>query len=325
MKDLIVHQVNISNYRLIELTKLVDQYKPFYDWVEKRAKEVTGSHKMLNDILMEAPVEQLRELMMACYFDQSMDKPLLFDGIGRVYSHQQACYYFFAWIIRDAPQQRLSPLLARMRKIEAISTVTAQIDALAELIFEYRKIVKGFEWLTVREVFIDRLEGSRRSIRGHKLEGLVRTSFVTAVQTYYSINSSYGQFERVEIANKQTKIGNHTVDVSALLIPRDEAVPPVQILMPIKTRETEGGGHAHIFSRDVLSAVRVLKEVSPGCRVVIVIVAANWSVTEIDNLDVHIDLIFHFDMSPYHFQGFDDESQIRLNRFVKDVLEGNNG
>ena len=37
MNDLIVHQVNIAHYRLIELSRLVDQAKPFYDWIEKHA------------------------------------------------------------------------------------------------------------------------------------------------------------------------------------------------------------------------------------------------------------------------------------------------
>ncbi|WP_268952221.1 hypothetical protein [Planktothrix agardhii] len=38
MNDLIVHKINIAHHRLIELTKLADQAKPFYDWIEKHAK-----------------------------------------------------------------------------------------------------------------------------------------------------------------------------------------------------------------------------------------------------------------------------------------------
>lgn len=41
MSDLIVHKINIAHHRLIELTKLADQAKPFYDWVEKKAKVKT--------------------------------------------------------------------------------------------------------------------------------------------------------------------------------------------------------------------------------------------------------------------------------------------
>lgn len=58
-----------------------------------------------------------------------------------------------------------------------------------ELIFEYRTIVKSFEWSAVREVVIDRLEGSRRSISGHRIEANIRTSLITAIQYYYSIKN----------------------------------------------------------------------------------------------------------------------------------------
>jgi hypothetical protein len=59
MTDLIVHKINIAHYRLIELTKLADQAKPFYDWIEKHAKIVTGSHKSFNEIILSCTKEQL--------------------------------------------------------------------------------------------------------------------------------------------------------------------------------------------------------------------------------------------------------------------------
>jgi hypothetical protein len=68
-----------------------------------------------------------------------------------------------------------------------VKKVVAETDALVELIYQYRSIVKTFEWHTIREIIIDRLEGSRRSISGHKIEASVRTSFVAAIQYYYSI------------------------------------------------------------------------------------------------------------------------------------------
>ncbi len=120
MKDLIIHQVNISHYRLIELAKLADQAKPFYDWAEKKAKHVTNSHKTLNEILLHADKSRLKEIIVSCYNATEEETPMLFDGIGRVYTHSKACFYFFAWIIRDAPRQRLAPLISRMRKIEDI-------------------------------------------------------------------------------------------------------------------------------------------------------------------------------------------------------------
>ena len=217
---------------------------------------------------------------MACYLDTRDEKPLLFDGIGRVYPHTKACFYFFAWMIRDAPQQRLSPLISRMQKLERVSRHTAQITALAELFFEYRTVVRSFEWQAVREIVIDRLEGSRRSISGHHLEANVRTSLITAIQHYYSIYGNYGSFKKVNIADAQIKIGRHTIDVSAVLVPK-VGPNPVRLLIPVKTRETEGGGHAHLFTRDIVTAINDIKAEIGSHHIVVVIIAENWSASEI--------------------------------------------
>ncbi|MFM7561266.1 hypothetical protein [Cylindrospermopsis raciborskii] len=320
MNEVIVHQVDVTHYRLVELSKLADQAKPFYDWVEKTAKRITSSHKELNEILMSANRNDIAAIINACYSEAEDKQPLLFDGIGRVYPHEKACFYFFAWIIRDAPQQRLAPLIARMRKMEDIDRIVAESDTIVELINEYRTCVKSFSWLTVREVVIDRLEGSRRSIKGHHLEASVRTALITAFQNYFSIHGNYGQYKKIKIADKQIKIGNHTIDVSAELTPTGNGLNET-LLLPIKTRETEGGGHSHIFTRDIIAAVRELKEDGNRYHMIAVIVALNWSVTELDNIDDQIDKVFHFNMNPNKFVGFDEASQIQLNRYIQGVLD----
>lgn len=319
MKDLIVHKVNISHCRLVELSKLADQAKPFYDWVEKIAKKSTGSHRSLNDIFMSSSKIQIKNIIESCFAETSEIKPFLFDGIGRMYPHFKACFYFFAWIVRDAPQQRLSPLISRMQKADSVTKIVAEIDSLVELIFEYRTVVKSFEWQAVREIVIDRLEGSRRSIRGHVLEASARTSLVTAIQNYYSIYGDYGKYKKVEIADKQIKIGRHTVDVSAILYPVDGSTP-IRLLIPIKTRETEGGGHSHIFTRDIISAITDIKSEKRKDHIIVVIVAENWSPIEIKTIDDSIDVIFHFNMSPNKFAGFDEENQIKLNQYIENIF-----
>jgi len=320
MKDLVVYKVNISHYRLVELSALADQAKPFYDWAEKKAKEITSSHKNLSDIFLSATKAQISEVIRACYNEEPSKRPLLFDGIGRVYPHPKACFFFFAWIVRDAPQQRLAPLISRMRKATKVSEFDAQLETLASLIYEYRTVVKSFDWQVVREIVIDRLEGSRRSIKGHGLETKVRTALVTAIQNFYSIKGDYGNFREVRIADKQIKLGNHTVDVSAELI-ADNKKNNIRLLLPIKTRETEGGGHSHIFSRDLIAAIRDIKE-SEGdsARIVVIIIAENWSPAELGNIKDRIDLVFHFDMSPIKFEGFDDKSQIELNKLFQEIM-----
>jgi hypothetical protein len=319
VNDLIVHQVDVTHFRLVELSRLADQAKPFYDWVEKTAKKVTGSHRELNEILMLASKDDLTAIVNGCYQEVEEKRPLLFDGIGRVYPHNKACFFFFAWMIRDAPQQRLAPLISRMRQIEKIDKLVAETDTLVELILEYRSYVKSFSWLTVREVIIDRLEGSRRSIKGHHLESSVRTAIITAFQNYFSIYSNYGKYKKIDIAESQIKIGNHTIDVSVKLTPLDNSLPE-SLLIPIKTRETEGGGHSHIFTRDIIAAVRELKEDESKYYIVAVIVALNWSISELENINNQIDKVYHFNVNPNKFIGFDDASQIDLNRYIQGIL-----
>ena len=320
MKDIIVHQVNISHYRLVELSNLADQAKPFYDWVEKIAKQVSGKNKSLNDILFSSTKSQIHQIISRCFeYGELIEKPFLFDGIGRVYKHPKACFYFFAWLIRDAPQQRLIPLISRMQKIESLEKLVAEIDTLSELIFEYKTVVKTFEWQTVREIIIDRLEGSRRSISGHRIESYVRTSFVAAIQHYFSIHNDYGRFKKIEFADKQIKIGRHTVDISAQLI--GKKVDFVEnLLIPVKTRETEGGGHSHLFTRDIISAITDIKKEVNNNYLVVVIVAENWSPAELQTIDDAIDVIFHFNINPNKFFCFDEESQIKLNQFIETLF-----
>lgn len=323
MKELIVHQVDVAHYRLIELSKLADQAKPFYDWVEKHAKRITGSHKSINEIILGCSKRQIAAIIKSCYSDSADEKPFLFDGIGRVYPHAKACFYFFAWMIRDAPQQRLSPLITRMRKADAVSRLTAETDTLVALLSEYRSLVKSFDWQVVREVVLDRLEGSRRSSSGHRVEADVRTSLITALQYFYSIHGGYGKYKRAAIADKQIKVGKHTVDVYADLVPKTGS-GKTRLLIPVKTRETEGGGHSHLFTRDIITAISDLKAEVGKCHIVVVIIAENWSTSEIATIGNLIDMVLHFNMSPNKFVGFDDEAQIKFNRYVAQILEEGN-
>jgi hypothetical protein len=94
------------------------------------------------------------------------------------------------------------------------------------------------------------------------------------------------------------------------------------LLIPVKTRETEGGGHSHLFTRDVIAAINDLKPASGSHRIIVVIIAENWSAAELQTIGAQIDLIFHFNMSPNKFMGFDEAAQIRLNKYIASILGG---
>ena len=319
MEEIVVHTINITHARLIALSGLAEQAKPFYDWVERKSKAVTSSHKSLGEILLEASLDEIKRIISACYADTQPDKPFLFDGIGRMYPHAKACFYFWAWMIRDAPQQRLKPLIAKMRKAEGISAFIAEVDSLSALIYAYRGIVKSFEWAAMREIVIDRLEGSRRSISGHSQETILRTSLVTALQAYYAAHLHYGKYRDVTIADTQTRIGRHTVDLSVSMT-HILSNQPRHLFIPVKSRETEGGGHSHIFTRDILTAIREIKLEYPDSHVAVVIIAENWSSDEMGSISGLVDTVFHFQQNPNTFLGVDDSAQIRLNRYIGDIL-----
>lgn len=269
-----------------------------------------------------ASKNEINKSIVACYSaTDEKNIPFLFDGVGRSYPHMKACYYMFSWLIRDAPQQRLSPLIQRITKASKKSKTEAETDALAELLFKYRTNVKTFEWKALREVLIDRLEGSRRSIKGHEKEAIVRTAVLVSIQTFFEKNDNYGVYSKVELMNKQVMIGNETYDVSVNLFD-GHGQPTQRILIPIKTRETEGGGHAHLFTRDIKSAMNTAKFDNANDYMIVVIVARNWSEREKENIRKMVDYAVIFDLSPNEFVEFGDYEQEKLNVFIKSLLEG---
>ena len=319
---LIVEGVDISHSRLVDLTLLADDAQAFYEWVTSRFQVVLKRKKSLNEILQKASRDEIILGITACYDAKSEENlPVLFDGVGRTYPHTKACYYFFSWLIRDAPQQRLAPLITRIMRVSRRRRAEIEIYTLASLICKYRSNVKTFSWEAIREVIVDRLEGSRRSIKGHEKEAIVRTALVTAIQDFYSRNSNYGVYAGVRIPDKQITIGKETIDVSANLISEKKGSVH-RILVPVKTRETEGGGHAHLFTRDIMSAIDAARFDNPSDYLIAVIVARNWSGREAQIIREKVDHIIIFDISPNDFSVFSDEEQNRLNSFIASVLDG---
>lgn len=319
-EQLTIEGINISHARLVELARLADQAKPFYDWAATTFQRRLNTAVTLSDILMTFSKEQIENGLRACYQpDDATNLPILFDGVGRSYPHPKACYYFFGWLVRDAPKQRLEPLLQRIVRASRRPKNEVEIEALAALIVKYRAMLKTFVWEATREIIIDRLEGSRRSIAGHERESVVRTALLTALQQYYVVHSNYGVYASVEVPGGQVRIGHETYDVSIVLKGPDNAMLR-RVLVPVKTRETEGGGHAHLFTRDITSAINAVRVNSPNDFVVAVIVAHNWSHREADSVRQRVDHAAIFALSPNEFQTFDQHEQQSLNAFIADVL-----
>jgi hypothetical protein len=322
MNRLEIGGIDVSHSRLVDLAKLADQAKPFYDWVSAQFQAQADSRRSLDEILKTMSEGDLRDAMERCYILANQPQvPILTDGVGRTYPHLKACYYFFSWLIRDTPQQRLFPLITRVANATHQTRAQAEVRVLAALITKYRTNVGTFCWEAVREVIIDRLEGSRRSIKGHEKETIGRTALVAAVQSHYKLHGNYGHYGGVEVPDVQVTVNRETFDVSANLL--DENGRRVRrILMPIKTRETEGGGHAHLFTRDVMGALNAVQAEGSGDFLIVVIVARNWAAREAENIRERVDHAAIFDLSPNEFSEFGEVEQKRLNDFIAEVLDG---
>ncbi len=148
----------------------------------------------------------------------------------------------------------------------------------------------------------------------------MRKALIIAIQSYFATHQNYGIYHAVEISEKQVAIGNETFDVCVDLLNLQLEIIE-RILIPIKTRETEGGGHTHLFTRDILSAMNMVK-LNQTDYLMVVIVAKNWSKRETATLEGLLDYLVVIDQLPSEFVGFDNNEQVRLNRFIASVFDG---
>lgn len=245
----------LHNLRLRELVAIVQENRSFYqDFVDFLAEDGYGS---VLDFVQEASDDRAINTINR-YFDRPGDVRL-YDGLLRPYSNSRAKWYFLAWLLRDAATQRLQPLLK-----------TAPGDSLADrrayLLNEVRKFVaplfpdaESWEWHAVSEIMLSRLEGSRRALKGTLFEGLVRRILENLIKRHELA---------LQVSRAQVRIADETYDVQVI-------GETTSILIPVKTRETMGGGHSLLFTRDIYKSILVATENGYTC--VPIVIAESWT------------------------------------------------
>ena len=245
----------LHNLRLRELVAIVQENRSFYqDFVDFLAEDGYGS---VLDFVQEASDDRAINTINR-YFDRPGDVRL-YDGLLRPYSNSRAKWYFLAWLLRDAATQRLQPLLK-----------TAPGDTLADrrayLLNEVRKFVaplfpdaESWEWHAVSEIMLSRLEGSRRALKGTLFEGLVRRILENLIKRHELA---------LQVSRAQVRIADETYDVQVI-------GETTSILIPVKTRETMGGGHSLLFTRDIYKSILVATENGYTC--VPIVIAESWT------------------------------------------------
>lgn len=247
----------VANIRLGELAAVADQNKAYFDAVCEFLKK--RGYPSLHDFIQDETDRPVR--IFEEFFSDGVEMPPFFDGIARQYPAPKAKWLFWGWLLRDAPEQRLKPIVAELRK-EAKKPESVVPEVLDKIRAACRSVFKSKEhwtWVCVREVMIDRLEGSRRAKKGNLYENIVREVLLAFFEK---------ENLKLKVHEVEEKIEGETYDVVVSGAKR-------QLLMPVKTRETMGGGHAHIFTRDIFKSIQVAAK--HGYKVLPIVIAESWT------------------------------------------------
>lgn len=246
----------IENIRLRELAIVADLNKNIFDdFVCFLRGE---GYSDLHEFVVSTDAERAKRTLTG-YFLRPLPKGVaLYDGIARPYAPDKAKWLLLGWILRDAPEQRLRPMLS---SIEGNSVNQKRVTLFNE-IREYLGIIfplkEKWEWVVISEVIIDRLEGSRRSIKGTLFEAIVRELLEDLIEK---------NGLRLTVPKTEKRLEGETFDVQ--VIGRKGT-----ILMPVKTRETMGGGHALLFTRDIHKSITAAHNAGYECMPIII--AESW-------------------------------------------------
>lgn len=247
----------VENLRLKELAIVAEQNKPAFDDLVSYLK--SRGYDSLQAFVIDQD-DQRAEGAILGYLQRRLPAGILmFDGIARPYQPEKAKWLLLGWVLRDAPEQRLRPMVASMPGRTTAEKQAHLLNKLRTYIATIFPEKSRWEWTSVSEVVIDRLEGSRRAIKGTLFEVIVRRNLEQIIN---------GAKLTLKVSDVEIRLGGETYDVS--VVGRRG-----QILLPVKTRETMGGGHALLFTRDIHKSISVAHEAGFEC--IPIVIAESWA------------------------------------------------
>lgn len=245
----------IENLRLRELMVVVNENQAFYeDFVEfLKEKGYSSVYEFITEKSDSIAASTIEEYLRR-------DSPaVLYDGLLRPYANSKAKWFFLAWLMRDAATQRLQPLLRSVPGRTALEKKRYLLNEIRKFVAPLFPDSKSWEWPAISEVLLARLEGSRRALKGNFFEGIVRRILSETIENHGL---------PLEVGDRQIKVQDETYDVQV----NGELGT---ILIPVKTRETMGGGHALLFTRDIFKSIMVAS--NQGFQCVPVVIAESWT------------------------------------------------
>jgi len=247
----------VENIRLKELAIIAQQNRRAYDDFCNFLQEY--GYASLHDFVTDAD-DARAEAAILKYLKRPLPNGVeLYDGIARPYAEAKGKWLLLGWILRDAPEQRLRPMIASMERANGIAKQAALLNRVRAYVSEIYPEPERWNWIAISEVIADRLEGSRRAIKGTLFEAIVRR----LLAQLFKDNSV-----DVKVSDVEIRLEGETYDVSVV-------GAHGQILIPVKTRETMGGGHALLFTRDIHKSISAAHEAGFDCLPVII--AESWA------------------------------------------------
>lgn len=152
----------VDNLRLQDLALIVEKNKPFYDAFLNFLK--TFGYADVAAFVHDANLAAARSAIEAYLANPA--GATLYDGLGRPYTNGKAKWYFLAWLLRDAPAQRLEPLLRSVNGATLEEKKIELINHLREFVGPLFPNAEKWTWPVVSEIMLARLEGSRRAENG---------------------------------------------------------------------------------------------------------------------------------------------------------------
>ncbi len=245
----------IQNLRLKELVRIVNSNRSFYeDFV--RYLRSTGYCDVRAFIREKSNIKAVEVIEKYLSHPRTTK---LYNGVAKAFPDSNAQWFFLAWMLRDAPTQRLAPLLNYFSGRTLVERKANLLNELRKFIKPLLPNAKSWSWPVIAEVMLTRLEGSRRALKGNIFDNVVREAIKDLL------------FKRkipLNVSDKQVKIMGETYDVE--VVGRSG-----KLLFPVKTRETMGGGHALLFTRDIHKAISVAQKNGYVC--IPIIIAESWS------------------------------------------------
>ena len=245
----------IENLRLRELKIVVNENRAFYeDFV---AFLIDQGYSTVHEFISEKSDSHAAATIEKYLRRES--PAILYDGLLRPYTNSRAKWFFLAWLMRDAATQRLQPLLRSVPGTTSLERKLNLLNAIRKFVAPLFPEAQNWEWPAISEVMLARLEGSRRALKGNFIEGIVRRSLHRVIE-----NNGLP----LKVGEQQIKIEEETYD---LQVTGGQGT----LLLPVKTRETMGGGHALLFTRDIFKSIMVAS--NRGYQCVPVVIAESWA------------------------------------------------